>query len=423
MAERFLTTSRLFALLLLTFFAFGALGASAQQSTITLIGPFGTWGAELQQALKNFSDKHNVNAELLVTTSWDETMAQVATMTAAGVAPDLLYGSATPLHFYALNNLSQPIDVWVQRDIDSERFPASVLDSMRLGGSLYGLPTALSPSHTYFNVDLFAQAGLDALPVDWRSDEFDWDDFIEITRRLTRDLNGDGSPDQFAAQTFGRGGGWNRLGMWGLNLFDPEMTEFYGDRTEVVNVMEEFATLQRDLGVIGGNFMNGTAAMNLAHANVLNNLVQEQQSSSLFNWSAGVLPKGTERVTYTAFHGIGLSKGSRNPEIAWELLKYLTYDPEGSVLFTRAENRIPVNPATRQDFVERFSELVPRELLAVFSDSGEFAYDAFLSRHPNGAQMQQLLDRELAKPSTGEVSVQQVVNQVAPVIRAMLVDR
>lgn len=400
-----------------------SLGSFAQQPTVTLLGPFGSWGPELQEALDRFAARHQVKAELLVMASWDETMEHAATMTAAGVAPDLLYGSATPLHFYALNNLSQPLDAMVARDLDPRVFPPSVLEGMRLGGSLYGLPTALSPSHTYYNTDHFAAAGIAPLPVDWRSEAFDWDDFVVINRRLTRDHNGDGAPDQFGVHSFGRGGGWNRLGMWGLDLFNPEMTEFYGERPEIIAAMEEFTSLWTEHGVIGGNFMRGTASMTLAHANQLNSLIAQQESASLFSWSVGVLPKGTKRLTYTAFHGIALSNASRHPELAWELLKYLTYDPEGAVLFSRAENRIPVIAPAREDFVRRFSEWVPAGVLVAFSDSGEFAYDAYISRHPNGAQIQQLLDRELAKPTQGNVSVQQVMNQIAPVIRALLAER
>jgi ABC-type glycerol-3-phosphate transport system substrate-binding protein len=396
---------------------------SAQQVTVTLIGPFGNWGDELTEAIVLFSEKYrDVKAELLITTNWNTTMSQAATMTAGGVAPDLLYGSATPFHYYALNHLSQPIDSWVQRDIDTTVYPKSVLDAMRLSDSLYGLPTAVSPSLAYYNMDRFNEVGLDMLPVNWTSEVFNWDDFVTITRKLTRYEN-EGGASHFGTQAFGRGGGWNRLGMWGLDLFDPHMTEFYGNRPEVIEAMEQFATLWTTHGVIGGKFMSGTAAMTLAHADVLNQLINQQGSGSFFNWSVGVLPRGTKRLTYTAFHGIGLSSQSKHPEEAWQLLKFLTYEPEGAVLFARAENRIPLIPATTRDFRQRFSHLLPRGTITVFTESPVFAYDAYLSRHPNGAHLLTLLDRELARPTRGEVSVQQVMNEIEPAIRALLKER
>ncbi|NLN18204.1 MAG: extracellular solute-binding protein [Firmicutes bacterium] len=395
----------------------------ASEITVTLIGPFGNWGDELTEALTLFSEKtQGVKAELLITTDWNATMSQAATMTAGGVAPDLLYGSATPFHYYALNHMSQPIDSWVARDIDTTVYPESVLDAMRLGGSLYGLPTAVSPSFAYYNVDRFNEVGLDMLPVRWASEAFDWDDFVTILRKLTCYESAEG-PSCFGSLAFGRGGGWNRLGMWGLDLFDPDMTEFYGNRPEVIEAMEKFATLWTTHGVIGGRFMSGTAGMTMAHADVLNQLIQQQRSGSLLNWSVGVLPKGTKRLTYTAFHGIGLSAQTPHPEEAWQLLKFLTYEPEGAVLFARAENRIPLIPATTRDFMQRFTHLLPRGIITVFTESPVYAYDAYLSRHPNGAHFLTLLDRELARPTRGEVSVQQVMNEIEPVIRALLKER
>lgn len=61
-----------------------------------------------------------------------------------------------------------------------------------------------------------------------------------------------------------------------------------------------------------------------------------------FAWNAAALPQGSERASETGFHGISLSQGTRNLERAWALLKYLAYEREGRMLFTLAENRVPV---------------------------------------------------------------------------------
>lgn len=221
----------------------GVSSPALAKPVVSLIGPFGGWGESLQQAMNVFAARNGVEAALIVTASWQETWDKVATMTAAGAAPDVLYGDNSTLHFYALNNLSQPLDRFANVDTNLQRYPTTVLDVFRLGGQLYALPTALSIHHTYYNVDLFNQAGLGPLPVQWNSDAFTWDEFVALLKKLTVDTNGDGRPDQFGSQSFGWAGGWNHVGLWNGHFIDYDATEFYGDSAQVIAALERTTSL------------------------------------------------------------------------------------------------------------------------------------------------------------------------------------
>ena len=166
-------------------------------------------------------------------------------MSAAGVNLDVLYGDNATLMYFAREVLSQPIDHLAQRDMKLDLFPASVLSVLETDGRLYAIPTALSLHNLYYNVDLFAQAGLDRLPTSWESERLDWDEYASMVRKLTLDTDGDGQPNRFGTQTLGFGSiGFTMVGMWGVHLFNLAGTEWYGDTPEAIAALERMAALR-----------------------------------------------------------------------------------------------------------------------------------------------------------------------------------
>ncbi len=93
--------------------------------------------------------------------------------------------------------------------------------------------------------------------------------------------------------------------------------------------------------------------------------------SSLFGWSLGVLPKAVGRRTQPGFHSLGMVVDAENPEGAWQFIKYMAADPEGSVLFARAENRAPLSPRAIVDFHRRWETVNPGMNAMVFTTGFE----------------------------------------------------
>lgn len=393
------------------------------RESVSLIGPFAGWGSTLQDALDAFSEQHDVDVELINVTEggWTGVREKVATMTAGGIAPDVLYGDNWTLDFYALNELSQPLDAFVARDLDLSRYPQTVLDAAFIHhGHLWGLPTALSVLNLYYNVDLFESHGLAHPPSDWSADGFTWDDFVEAAVKLTKDTNGDGTPEQYGTANWGWTPGLNMIGVWGLHMMDKDGTEFYGDDPEIVEALEQFATLWTQYNVVGGNWRNGTAAMSTANAGVLNAYFDIDD----FSWAAAVVPKGTQRASETGFHGISMSKGTRNPDLAWKLIKYLTYENEGSIFFTQAENRVPVLKDSLAETTAQWEGRLSGESIEALVGATNYVYDTHFSRHPSGPSLfVPLLFEAGRKIAAGEISARQAMDELAPQARAILSER
>ncbi|MFH0988802.1 MAG: extracellular solute-binding protein [bacterium] len=78
--------------------------------------------------------------------------------------------------------------------IDTSQWYPNVLNIARQGNALYAFPKGFTPLMIYYNKKLFRQAG-EPFP----SPQWDWNQYLKIAQRLTKDLDGDGSIDQYGA--------------------------------------------------------------------------------------------------------------------------------------------------------------------------------------------------------------------------------
>ncbi len=76
--------------------------------------------------------------------------------------------------------------------VDLADYDSTVLSIFRRGAGVYAIPKGYTPMVIVYNRDLFDRAHLPYPTSDWT-----WDDFMRIAKALTRDLDGDGRPDQW----------------------------------------------------------------------------------------------------------------------------------------------------------------------------------------------------------------------------------
>ncbi|MDF2950664.1 MAG: hypothetical protein K0S18_247, partial [Anaerocolumna sp.] len=74
--------------------------------------------------------------------------------------------------------------------IDVSNLSQATLDMYRIDGKLYAIPAGVSTSLLFYNKDYFDQAG-----VEYPTDSWTWEDYMEAARKLTMDTNGDGEID------------------------------------------------------------------------------------------------------------------------------------------------------------------------------------------------------------------------------------
>ncbi len=76
--------------------------------------------------------------------------------------------------------------------IDTAQWYPNVLGIARKGSALFAFPKGFTPLMVYYNRSLFRSAGVPEPRPDWT-----WDDLLATAKALTRDDDGDGTPEQY----------------------------------------------------------------------------------------------------------------------------------------------------------------------------------------------------------------------------------
>jgi len=79
-----------------------------------------------------------------------------------------------------------------QLGIDSAQWFSNVYSIARKGRGMYALPKGFTPLMMFYNKKLFDDARIPYPESTWN-----WNDYVRIAKQLTKDLDGDGTPDQY----------------------------------------------------------------------------------------------------------------------------------------------------------------------------------------------------------------------------------
>ena len=86
-----------------------------------------------------------------------------------------------------------------KNNTDTSIYGETLLNSMKMGGALIGLPYALYPPFIFYNKDLFAAQALPDLPITvgakYNNDTWNWDTLAKYAKQLTIDTTGKKSTD------------------------------------------------------------------------------------------------------------------------------------------------------------------------------------------------------------------------------------
>lgn len=131
----------------------------------------------------------------------------VAPLLGSGTPPDLMALVSLPNTGHPPSELTEaasskhlvPLDDHLKRERAlslADFFPAA-LDSCHQQGQLLGVPLMAVPMLLLYDTQRFGEAGLPPPANDWT-----WRRFLEAARRLTRDTNRDGTPDEYGFWPF-----------------------------------------------------------------------------------------------------------------------------------------------------------------------------------------------------------------------------
>ena len=286
-------------------------------------------------------EKFNASQDRIVVESvaipWYEHEKKVLTAIISGDPPDVMT-QITPLAQWASRMALVPLDAFMQRDqFDTTMFFPALWKEMKWRGRSFGLPSNTASYALFYNKDLFREAGLDP-----EKPPQTWQEVIEYSRKLLkRDADGRITQMGFIPE-YGTLPGHGDLPTavvlaWQLGskfLFDDgaraSMTEqetiralqwivdFYDeyDLEEITAFMAGFGYADQHAFV-----SNKVAMMMMAHTYL--DFVDRYGSD--IDYGVCVIPSfpGRPSASSSGSWWMGIPRGSKNPEAAWEFMKFV----------------------------------------------------------------------------------------------------
>lgn len=347
-----------------------------------------------------------------------ERFQKLMTLIGSGTAPDIIYINEW-CYSLAYRDVLMALDSFIEadEDFDLSYYPESLLVPLRYEDQLYALPQEVSPYVIYYNKDMFEAAGLEMPTDDWTIDEF-----YEAAKALTDpEKNVYGYRYASGADPFL---GW--LSRAGVD-FDTSGTEVQGlDTQEALNALEFLYNLvvvdqispnPAALTAMGTNadamFRNQSVAM---ESMGLWMLPQYKADPLSFEWDVVRMPMDQNQRTKAGILNWGISADTKNPDAAWDLLKFLV-GPESMEIVAESNMALPAttDEAANQIVLDtHFPENVQ-----AFVDSVpdvDMADQVSIYRTEINTQIQELTDKMLIGESTPEETQQALIKEINAIL-------
>ena len=347
-----------------------------------------------------------------------ERFQKLMTLIGSGTAPDIIYINEW-CYSLAYRDVLMALDSFIEadEDFDLSYYPESLLVPLRYEDQLYALPQEVSPYVIYYNKDMFEAAGLEMPTDDWTIDEF-----YEAAKALTDpEKNVYGYRYASGADPFL---GW--LSRAGVD-FDTSGTEVQGlDTQEALNALEFLYNLvvvdqispnPAALTAMGTNadamFRNQSVAM---ESMGLWMLPQYKADPLSFEWDVVRMPMDQNQRTKAGILNWGISADTKNPDAAWDLLKFLV-GPESMEIVAESNMALPATtdeaanqivldthfPENVQAFVDSVPDVDMTDQLSIY-------------RTEVNTKLQELVDKMLIGESTPEETQQALIKEINAIL-------
>ncbi|MCD6205560.1 MAG: extracellular solute-binding protein [Candidatus Marinimicrobia bacterium] len=247
----------------------------------------------------------------------------------------------------------------------SARVPADLLETFRApDGHFYQIPWKTNPIMIVYNKNIFRDAGVDIIPRTYS-------EYIEVGRKVTRDLDGDGNLDVWLSHRDTKPIWWQRFfdyytfyiaASGGKTLFDGSEIIFNNDAS--VKVFDFFQQIYKEnlfakTTFVGDAFILGKLATQIAGPWHVSHVEKFRPPGFEYGIFPVPVPDDYEGPVYTFgdFKNISIFGTTKYPEATYEFAKYLI-TAEADLKLLEYTLQIPIRKdlTTNPLFEEFFTE-------------------------------------------------------------------
>jgi multiple sugar transport system substrate-binding protein len=294
------------------------------------------WGdpAELDVWNQIVADFHQANPNITVkveVSDWDSYWTKLKTLLSAGTPPDV-FAMDAPLYLdYQSRGVLLNLQPYLDKNPDMLKgvYPQT-LEAYKTPDGMYGLPRDFQTVVLFYNKDMFDAAGVAYPTGNWTYDE------LRTAAKALTKVGPDGKVSQFGFYS----------DLWDMELIWSEAIWSYGgdvisaDHTKTLvgepkareawQLFDDMMFVDQSwptstvAGEYGGDpFLAGAAAMT-----TIGHWAVPGYAEANFKWDVAPMPKGPAgQATSVNSAGFVVGKASKNPDAAFEFLKYVVSGP------------------------------------------------------------------------------------------------
>lgn len=270
-----------------------------------------------------------VKPQFVTTNPWGEYINQLMNLAGSGQTPDIITMPTEGVATVGSRNLLLDINALLDQDpaVRAEMMgdmEPNLLNGLKYKGKVILLPTEWNTSVVFYNRAIFDEAGVAPPKEDWT-----WDDFLTIAKKLTlRDAGG--RTTRYAYFIPGKNfylmpwfltNDADRLSADGTksSVRDPKFREtLVFLRSLVAEHKVSPAFVRNDAG--DSAFIAGNVAMFSSSHSQTPALIK----AKLKDWDVQTYPRKRSDTRIMGVLGVGVTRASKEPELAWELVRELS---------------------------------------------------------------------------------------------------
>lgn len=388
--------------------------------------PAGDSYAVLDAAIQSFQEEHPEMSVRYVSGIKKEDYAEwLAEQILQGTEPDVFFVLSDDFNLYASIGALEDLSVWETEDTSFQEkdYYAPAIAYGTYNGKLYALPFESVPTLMFVNKTLLHKEKIPVPDNNWT-----WQDFVDICRKVTKDTQENGILDQFGCYDYT----WQQAAVSnGVQLFrtDGNFSYFADPKMEeVVHFMMDLRAINHGYNVTSRDFDMGKVAFRpftFAEYRTYNPYPWRIKKYAAFEWDCIKMPAGPsgKNLSQADTLLVGMSSRTKNKALAWAFLKKLCGDPEIQKLILSESQGLPV----RKDVVESKDtrQILLKDApgdarmdISVLSEAMEDAVVMPKFRKYTAAML--MADNGLRKIIEGEVPFNNALNKLQKEINAYL---
>lgn len=369
---------------------------------------------DLDEMIAIFEAEHpNIQIEVQ-TATWDDYFTKLQTLIAGGEAPDIFELNYENFVSYAAKGVLLNLEPFAQADdsYDESIYYPRALEAFQYNGMQLGMPETFSTVVLYYNKDAFDAAGIEYPAENWT-----WDEAKESGKAIMAANEGVwGLHSGIQFWEF-----YKKAAQNNCEFFNEDQTEVLINSPECVAALETMLSLL-DEGVMPSNeemagvsdgdmFINGELGMLVSGIWMF-----AAFESAPFNWDIQIEPGMETQATHFFSNSVNVFAGTKNPEAAYEWVKFFTSDPNMAEIRINTGWELPTldNP----EYVAGYLAQSPPDNRQAVFDSLEFAIVPPVIERQN--EMTDAVGAALEQAVLGILTPQEALDQAKLDVEALL---